>query len=159
MVKRTRRRTTAPKRSAAKASSVTCKDCLADGVTTKREAKYPGPRCYTHHRAVLAERKARARAAHVERTYSITEEQYQALLAAQGGECAGKCGARGKVKRLAVDHDHACCPGPVSCGRCVRGLLCTRCNRFLGHVRDSPESLRALADYLENPPAKAVLGL
>jgi hypothetical protein len=48
-----------------------------------------------------------------------------------------------------VDHDHACCPGPYTCGRCVRGVLCGRCNTVLGKVGDSPALLRSLADYLE----------
>jgi hypothetical protein len=30
-----------------------------------------------------------------------------------------------------------------------RGWLCDRCNKTLGHVKDSPELLRKLADYLE----------
>lgn len=157
-------RTRKPPSSSSKRSTSagpTCKDCVIEGVKTKREAKYPGPRCYTHHRAVLAERRARARAAHVERTYSITEEQYQAILAAQGGTCYICRRARGTGRRrLAVDHDHSCCPGPVSCGRCVRGLLCKPCNRdVLGHLRDDPEALQRAIQYLENPPAKAVLGL
>ena len=42
----------------------------------------------------------------VERTYGLTAEQYDALLARQGGRCA-ICRARPKSKRLAVDHDHA----------------------------------------------------
>ncbi|MFY1687280.1 endonuclease domain-containing protein [Plantactinospora sp. WMMB782] len=69
--------------------------------------------------------------------YSITIEQYAALLAHQGYVCAFCQGAKGRNgKALHVDHDHACCPYPEgrgslrSCGRCVRGLLCSRCNLF-----------------------------
>lgn len=132
-----------------------CKGC---GSTT-RATPYPGPRCATCDREVKAERRAKSRATYVEKTYSITEEQYQALYAYQGGACYICRRARGTGrKRLSVDHDHGCCPGSVSCGRCVRGLLCKPCNRdVLGHLRDDVDSLRRAAEYLENPPAKTAL--
>ena len=49
-----------------------------------------------------------------------------------------------------VDHDHDCCPGQSSCGKCIRGLLCLTCNRALGLLKDDPMRVRAAADYLEN---------
>lgn len=51
--------------------------------------------------------------------------------------------------RLVVDHDHNCCPGGKSCGRCVRGLICGTCNAAAGMMRDDPRLTRALAAYLE----------
>src|SRR5204863_8159481 len=81
--------------------------------------------------------------------YGMTWEQYQELLAEQGGGCA-LCGQQCSSGRLlAVDHDHACCPGMKSCGKCVRGLLCGDCNHGLGKFEDSPERLRAAAAYVE----------
>jgi hypothetical protein len=56
---------------------------------------------------------------------------------------------------LVVDHDHECCPGKTSCGKCVRGLLCHHCNTALGYARNNPTILRALADYLERQPPGA----
>lgn len=82
------------------------------------------------------------------RQYGITLERYQELLLVQGGVCAicgRECGSRG---RLAVDHDHKCCPGNTSCGKCVRGLLCARCNQGIGHMEDDAARLRRAADYL-----------
>ena len=39
------------------------------------------------------------------------------------------------------DHRHA--------DGAVRGVLCFRCNKFIGHAQESPEILRAAAEYLE----------
>jgi hypothetical protein len=55
----------------------------------------------------------------------------------------------GRPRLLSVDHDHACCPGKKSCGKCIRGLLCRRCNVTLGWVEDTPDLLLNLVDYLK----------
>jgi hypothetical protein len=82
-------------------------------------------------------------------TYSLTADDLDALLAAQGGVCA-VCNQHDRSgKRLAIDHDHACCRGWRSCGKCVRGALCSRCNSGLGRMKDSPARLRAAAAYLD----------
>ena len=67
----------------------------------------------------------------------------------------GCCRACGGADRLHIDHDHSCCPSlnessGRGCGRCVRGLLCMGCNNALGMTKDNPQTLRALADYLES---------
>lgn len=66
--------------------------------------------------------------------FGVTEDQYRELLAKQGGRCAICLKKPGKY-RLSVDHDHSCCPGARSCGRCIRGLLCGNCNlKLLGMI-------------------------
>lgn len=52
--------------------------------------------------------------------------------------------------RLVIDHDHACCPGNLTCGRCTRGMLCRRCNGALGMFYDDAEVLRRAAVYIED---------
>ena len=74
--------------------------------------------------------------------YGLTQEAFDALLAAQGNRC-GVCGGPpvGPGKTYHVDHDH-------QSGR-VRGLLCQYCNVALGAARDNVDHLRALIRYLE----------
>jgi len=131
-----------------------CVDCTTEGVATQRPAPFPGPRCATHDRIATKAAKKRTKAKRVENTYSITSEQYDELYRAQGGRCFGCRRATGASKRLAVDHDHACCPGPKSCGKCVRGLLCDYCNRTLGHYRDDPAAFERMAGYLRHWPSR-----
>lgn len=94
----------------------------------------------------------------IRRKYNITREQYDALLEKQGGRCAicrtDKPGNRSLL--LNVDHDHACCPGGKSCGKCVRGLLCAYCNVGLGAFRDDAERLAAAAAYLTSKRTEVV---
>lgn len=80
--------------------------------------------------------------------YGITAAQYDAMLERQGGGCA-ICGEQcTSGRRLAIDHDHTCCPGDKTCGKCVRGLLCGPCNQGIGKLKDSPRLLIAAASYL-----------
>lgn len=132
-----------------------CKDCRATGVTSSRPAPHPGPRCATHHRIETRRKRLAASARHVERTYGLTPAEYERLYEHQGRRCAICRRATGASKRLAVDHDHACCPGPTSCGRCVRGLLCGTCNDELAHARDSVDHFHRAIRYLREWPALA----
>lgn len=87
---------------------------------------------------------------HVRLRYGISLEEFTTLLEAQGG-CA-TCGRTvSGGKNWHVDHDHACCDGKNSCGRCIRGILCHFCNLALGAVRDDPTTLRKMIDYLGRP--------
>lgn len=83
--------------------------------------------------------------------FKMSPEQYNEMLAGQGGGCA-ICGALKSTdgKSLHVDHDHDCCPGPTSCGKCVRGIVCNLCNSTMGIARHDVYRLRRLADYLES---------
>lgn len=82
------------------------------------------------------------RSAHKHR---LTRAERGRLLEAQGGVCAI---CQHSDPNLLVDHDHACCPGRESCGKCVRGLLCQRCNTGLGQFADDSRRLALAIDYL-----------
>lgn len=81
----------------------------------------------------------------------LTQDQYDAMLQAQCGQCA-ICGSEDPKGRgrFHVDHDHSCCPKGVSpCGSCTRALLCDLCNRGLGFFCDNPEILDSASKYLK----------
>jgi len=81
-----------------------------------------------------------ARNAQLRYKYGIEPEAFDAILAKQDGVCA-IC-KKPSEERLHVDHDHKT--------NKVRGLLCGGCNRALGLMKDSPETLRAAAEYLDS---------
>lgn len=89
----------------------------------------------------------------------ITEDQYNNLLEAQGHACA-MCRKPFGDEYPQFDHDHSCCPPPndggrtKTCGKCVRGLLCFRCNTALGYI----ERYGGRADaYLASVPERRSL--
>jgi len=76
--------------------------------------------------------------------YGMSVERLKGLL--DTGCSYAKCGAK---ERLVVDHDHNCCPGQGSCGRCVRGVLCHKHNIALGGIERDPDFTEwALSRYL-----------
>ena len=78
--------------------------------------------------------------------YGLTEQEVQAMFAAQKGVCAS-CGnpetaivkRTGKPKMLHIDHDHET--------GTVRALLCQDCNIALGHLRHNSKRIQALFYY------------
>jgi hypothetical protein len=88
--------------------------------------------------------------------YKMSWEGYLALLASQDYRCANQ-GCRTELvatpaephgRGQQVDHDHSCCPGKITCGNCVRGVLCAPCNLMIGSARDCPERLAGAVAYL-----------
>ncbi len=78
------------------------------------------------------------------RRFSLSREQYDALLAKQGGRCPiceCKFSSSIKIKIPSVDHCH-------KTGR-VRGLLCRLCNAGIGSLKDSSDRLRRAIQYLQ----------
>lgn len=86
--------------------------------------------------------KRALRAYAIERTYGISHEQFDVLVAKQNNECAicAKSGLTERSGYLSIDHDH-------STGK-IRGLLCDGCNVGLGKFKDDIEELRKAITYL-----------
>lgn len=71
--------------------------------------------------------RATQRRSHIKGRYGITSDQYDKMLADQGGTCAlcpNEISPYGR--RLSIDHDHVT-------GR-VRGILCLRCNNQISLI-------------------------
>lgn len=90
-----------------------------------------------------AERTRRARRSshntHLRKSYGITIDEYDTILAAQGGVCAICRGGTSK-RHFAVDHNH-------KSGH-VRGLLCARCNSALARFMDKRVNVGRAYRYL-----------
>ncbi len=81
--------------------------------------------------------------------YNLSGAQLQAIFDLQNGKCSICSRALGEVKRWTVDHNHSCCPTKGSCcGKCVRGLLCARCNTAIGLLGDDENLLQTASKYV-----------
>lgn len=84
--------------------------------------------------------------ARLQESFNISMEQWQALLASQGGLCAI---CRGKRPMYDTDHDHGLQKAGVPIEKTIRGLLCKRCNRrLLPSCKDDVKILLAAIEYL-----------
>lgn len=110
------RRTTHPKGKKAK--------CHRDRALYARGKCY---NCYVAHIQKKCRRKTR---------YGLTLENYEQMLAEQGGKCA-ICRVRTATD---VDHCHN--------SKKVRGVLCSRCNLGIGNLRDNPAIVERALEYL-----------
>jgi hypothetical protein len=91
------------------------------------------------------------RAANLKKCYGITHEEYDRMLAAQGGKCAICESTTSRTKRsdyLYVDHCHDT--------GAIRGLLCGPCNAGIGSLGDNVGRLEAAIRYLNEAALGAV---
>lgn len=114
----------------------------------QRQRQRAADRVLVHGRNVNPVVKARWRQAYKLQRYGLTQEQFDQMLEDQGYACAMGGEPFEDGQQICIDHDHACCPVVPGretrcCGRCVRGLLCFRCNTALGYVEMYGELARA----------------
>jgi len=82
---------------------------------------------------------------YLKRAYSMTFEDWACMYEKTSGRC-GICGSRGfklnpnAFLTLVIDHCHTT--------GTIRGMLCHNCNRALGLLQDSTESLNKAIEYL-----------
>ena len=78
----------------------------------------------------------------IKKKYNLSPEEYYELIARGCDSCGSHVG-------IAVDHDHSCCPDKNTCGKCIRGVLCRRCNTAEGIFKTNPQSIYGLIGYME----------
>lgn len=120
-----------------------CRDCIAAYRRKWREDnpdKAQGPSYWRkYHREVGRFAKR-----------GITKDLFEEMWRDQAGCCAICQDPFLDPCKVAIDHDHSCCPARVkACGRCVRGLLCSNCNTAIGLLQESTTRLQAAVQYLE----------
>ena len=117
-----------------------CKSCEKAKTTAWRKK-------VGYRQTFTAEQLAAKNDAKLKHRYGLTRAEIEAKVVEQGG-CAVCHTETPGGKNWHVDHDHKCCPGQTTCGKCVRGILCGACNRALGLFDDNPTTLLSAASYL-----------
>lgn len=80
--------------------------------------------------------------------YKISPEKYYEMI-------KNGCEVCGSHKLLHIDHDHSCCTYKdgqrdfVTCGNCIRGILCKDCNTAEGLLHGNIETMKSLIKYME----------
>jgi hypothetical protein len=90
------------------------------------------------------------REAYLRKRYLVTLKEFNEM-AINGCQI---CGDTPKGRPLHIDHDHKCCPSnSMTCGKCVRGVVCNRCNQTIGKyetglIRDDNPLIDKIKEYL-----------
>lgn len=75
--------------------------------------------------------------------FKLSKDEYVDLL-------SKGCSSCGSFEKLCVDHDHSCCPGQMTCGKCTRGVLCNECNTAEGFLKTSDKAAKLLQYMIRN---------
>lgn len=121
--------------------------CVVDGCGNRPRGK---GLCGLHYQRDFNEDSNYSRNYSFKRKYGISLDQFRAKLEAQN-YCCAVCARPIQEGNCHIDHDHECCPGgpnAVTCGKCVRGILCKPCNMALGLFGDSIEALQNAIAYI-----------
>lgn len=87
--------------------------------------------------------------------FKLSVGQHRVLLKNANHSCEG-CG---REDNLCIDHDHSCCSRRgVSCGKCIRGILCRSCNSGIGYIKDNIDFLKEMVAYIERHKVLPTVG-
>lgn len=89
------------------------------------------------------------RRSHLKNTYCMSIEQYQELIVKQNNLCLLCNKPLDLTINNHIDHDHKCCDGEKSCGKCIRGVLHDQCNRYIAMIERYPNLLAPALKYIK----------
>lgn len=111
-----------------------CRECEQEK-RRKHKAKNPQKHKEEHRRAIIKNK------------YGLSRDDWQRRYDEQNGLCPI---CKEPIDIFAsIDHDHSCCDSPSSCGQCVRGILCRKCNSGLGYLNDDLSLLENAVAYMK----------
>lgn len=126
-----------------------CKECCAWNARAMRRQREKNPQKFKdYNRAWYLSHPEETRRDKVLRRYNITPKEYASILESQNGQCGICLKTPENGISLHVDHDHSCCRGQQSCGKCIRGLLCAKCNNAIALLGDDAEGVNRAMKYL-----------
>ena len=123
-----------------------CKECYSKLQSIKQSKKWRDDHSFREtHRKRCAEyeksdKRKKYKKSWRDKTFSDARYKYNITMVEAAEIYSRGCEVCGSMKDLCIDHDH-------STGE-VRGCLCSKCNTALGMMRDSPELLERLAEYV-----------
>lgn len=88
--------------------------------------------------------------------FGLDYARYMEMMQPENRKCGNVgCSNDYTTSNLHIDHDHDCCPPgkfstktTVSCGACVRGWLCQACNTSLGLLKEDPQRISGLLEWI-----------
>lgn len=132
-----------------------CKECISQMGAARWAAFTPEERLKNSRASYSKEKqrylddpeavRKRRRTLWIMREYGLTEVQYAQMWDSQGGCCAVcdcKLERSGRICDNMANVDHCHLTGQI------RALLCSQCNKGLGHFKDSLDLLRRAVKYL-----------
>ena len=118
-----------------------CRVCSADLSGISKKKSFCSDECSAHDRQIsgrMKEANDRWRAKNPtynwDGSHHLGHGGFEKMYMSQCGSCYCCGNVFQENERICVDHDHACCPGTFSCGKCVRALVCSGCNIAIGFV-------------------------
>ena len=121
-------------------------DCSNDGPTPPKKSKKLKASYQGYQKEYYEKNKDKLNRARrwrrIKQKYGLTPKTFYELLESQGG-CCRVCRGHDPGNKYGwhIDHCHS--------SNKVRAILCHYCNTALGHAKENPDRLRALADYIE----------